>query len=277
MLELPECYTIANQLTETVQGKRIQNVYANTSPHGFAFFFGDPAAYHERLSGKTIDSVHALAGMVELHLGDKRLLLGDGVNIRYFPQGEALPKKHQLHIELEDFSSLVCTVQMYGGMWAFAAGENDDNFYYTVAKEKPSPLTDAFHFAYFEAIAKDAKPTLSAKALLATEQRIPGLGNGVLQDILFNAGIHPKRKVQNLSPKELETLFDSIKETLQQMAMAGGRDTEKDLFGSKGGYQTILSSKTYKAPCKACGDAIVRQAYLGGNVYFCPTCQPLAN
>jgi hypothetical protein len=28
---------------------------------------------------------------------------------------------------------------------------------------------------------------LSLKALLATEQRIPGLGNGVLQDILFKA------------------------------------------------------------------------------------------
>lgn|GEM_PF-2077218 len=30
------------------------------------------------------------------------------------------------------------------------------------------------------------------KAFLATEQRIPGLGNGVLQDILWTARIHPK-------------------------------------------------------------------------------------
>jgi len=27
--------------------------------------------------------------------------------------------------------------------------------------------------------------------------------------------------------------------------------------------------------CPVCGAAIVRQAYLGGNVYFCPVCQPL--
>jgi formamidopyrimidine-DNA glycosylase len=43
---------------------------------------------------------------------------------------------------------------------------------------------------------------LSAKAFLATEQRIPGLGNGVLQDILFTAGIHPKRKMAAISEEE---------------------------------------------------------------------------
>jgi formamidopyrimidine-DNA glycosylase len=59
------------------------------------------------------------------------------------------------------------------------------------------------------------------------------------------------------------------------MTNMGGRDTEKDLFGNIGGYKTILSKNTFKNPCPHCGDAIVKETYLGGAVYFCPTCQSL--
>jgi formamidopyrimidine-DNA glycosylase len=59
------------------------------------------------------------------------------------------------------------------------------------------------------------------------------------------------------------------------MTDLGGRDTEKDMFGHMGGYKTILSKNTLKNPCPNCGNEIVKEAYLGGAVYFCPTCQPL--
>lgn len=274
MLELPEAYTVARQLNETISGKTIQNVYANTSPHGFAFYFGDPAMYHGLLSGNTVDHADAYAGQVEISAGNNKILFHDGVNVRYFGAGETLPKKHQLHIEFDDSTSIVCTVQMYGGLWAFADGAND-NFYYLVAKEKPSPLTDGFDKKYFESLSSGTKPSLSAKAFLATEQRIPGLGNGVLQDILFSARINPRTKINTLSSQNWDTLFDSVKRTISEMTAKGGRDTEKDLFGVSGGYKTVLSSKTLKEPCPVCGGEITRQAYLGGNVYFCPVCQPL--
>jgi len=73
---------------------------------------------------------------------------------------------------------------------------------YDIAKARPSPLTDAFDRAYFAALFAVDTPKLSAKAFLATEQRIPGLGNGVLQDILWTARIHPKRKMGELSEPE---------------------------------------------------------------------------
>ncbi|ULQ60522.1 hypothetical protein K7I13_04275 [Brucepastera parasyntrophica] len=56
-----------------------------------------------------------------------------------------------------------------------------------------------------------------------------------------------------------------------------GRDTERDLFGNSGSYKTILSNKTLNDPCPQCGGMITRQAFLGGNIYFCPVCQPLKN
>ncbi len=180
----------------------------------------------------------------------------------------------QLHLTFDDGSSIICSTQMYGGIWIFPEGQAD-NKNYTAAKEKPAILSDAFNRAYFETLLTEAKPNLSAKAFLATKQRIPGLGNGVLQDILYKSSLHPKTKIGSLSDSQRDKLFDCVKQTISEMAKSGGRDTEKDLFGHSGGYKTIMSSRNLMHPCPSCGGQITRQAYLGGNVYFCSNCQPL--
>lgn len=41
-----------------------------------------------------------------------------------------------------------------------------------------------------------------------------------------------------------------------------------------GGYETKLSRKNI-GYCPHCGSPVQKTAYLGGNVYFCPACQPL--
>jgi formamidopyrimidine-DNA glycosylase len=113
MLEIPESSTIALQLSKAVSGKTVRNVYTNVTPHGFAFFSGDPSTYHDCLSGQTVVGVHALAGLIELGFAGPKLVLGDDLSIRYLVFGESLPEKYQLHIEFEDDSSLICTVKMY--------------------------------------------------------------------------------------------------------------------------------------------------------------------
>nr|WP_256371197.1 MULTISPECIES: hypothetical protein [unclassified Fusibacter] len=164
---------------------------------------------------------------------------------------------------------------MYGGILC-AEDRAIDNPYYQLAKVKPSPLSAAFDLDYFmEMAACDQQQKKSLKGLLATEQSIPGLGNGVLQDILFNAKLHPKRKVNTLSIGEKERLFHSIKTTLLEMVSMGGRNSEKDLYGDVCGYQTKLSSKTVKQPCSLCGGVIVKAAYMGGSIYYCETCQKI--
>jgi formamidopyrimidine-DNA glycosylase len=54
-----------------------------------------------------------------------------------------------------------------------------------------------------------------------------------------------------------------------------GRDTEKDFYGCPGKYKTILSKNTWKNPCPNCGNPIIKEAYMGGAVYYCPSCQKL--
>lgn len=275
MIELPEAIEISRQINESILGKKITNVTVAQSPHKFAWYHGDTNQYHQLLTGKTVGIARGIGTMVEIKAEDAVILFSEGVSIRYHGESEKHPKKHQLLIEFDDYSALSGSIQMYGGLFCFKQGDFE-NQYYSVAQEKPSPLSEQFDQTYFDSIVSDDKNSgLSAKALLATEQRIPGLGNGVLQDILFNAGIHPKRKVKTFTDQDKLNLFNSVKSTLAEMTFQGGRDTEKDLFGCNGGYKTKLSKNTSGKPCAVCGEIIKKEAYLGGSIYYCPGCQKL--
>jgi len=273
MLEIPEAIVVSQQLNQTVKGKRIKSAVAGASPHKFTWYFGEPSEYGAYLGSRIIEKAEPCGGRIEISAEGAVLHFCDGVNLRYHEAGSVLPEKHQLLIAFEDGPALTSTVAMYGGLFAFPAGAMDDNFYYRASKEAVSPLSDAFDYNYFLTLCDEKGLKMSAKAFLATEQRIPGLGNGVLHDILLNAKIHPKRKVNTLSEQERRVLFDSVKFTLAEMRDGGGRDTERDLFGNLGGYKTKLSSNNKALICPHCGSAVVKEAYLGGSIYYCTECQ----
>jgi len=274
MMEIPESHTIANQLDDTIKAKKIITVATENHPHKFASYYEDPNGYSDLLKGKTIEKSSAYGGLVEIIAEDTKIVFGDGANIRYSDDDEDIPEKNQLLIKFDDLSILTCSTQMYAQIHAAIATEYD-YMYYDIAKEKPSPLSDDFTMEYFENLMDEISSNTSIKSFLATNQRIPGLGNGTLHDILFNAKVHHKTKIKKLTIDDKDRLFESVKETLKVMREAKGRDTEKTLFGEPGGYETILSSKTFKDPCPVCGAKIIRESYLGGTIYYCPHCQPL--
>jgi len=276
MIEIPEALTLSGQINNTIRGKQIVNVIADYTPHKFAWYHGEPQKYHEMLVGKTINMATAYGGMVEINADDTSILIGDGVAFRYREKGEKRPAKHQLLLEFNDSSEASASVQMYGGIWCFNTEEGFQNLYYKITKEKPSPLSYEFNEAYFdELISTQSVHKLSTKAFLATEQRIPGLGNGVLQDILWKAKIHPKRKISTLKDENKEVLYSSIKAVLFNMTELGGRDTEKDLHSNNGGYKTMMSKNNVGSSCVFCGGIIKKENYLGGSIYYCENCQLL--
>ena len=272
MIELPESHTLAKQLNQQLIGRSVSALVVNQSPHKFAFFHGNPQDYPARFNKTTFIQATAYGGQVELCFDKQRLVLSDGVNLRYHRDLSTLPSKHQLLMTLDDGSALTITVSMYGMIYGFEE-DSFHNPYYLAAKTSPSVYSTDFTLDYFHSIITHASPKLSLKALLATEQRIPGLGNGVLQDILFLAKHHPKTKVADLDDHAIETLYHQIITTLTQMRDGGGRDTEKDLFGQAGGYVTLLSAKTLLDGCPVCGHDLRKEAYLGGSIYTCPQCQ----
>ena len=277
MIEIPEAYVLSEQIEQTLVGKTIVRATANAHPHSFAMYTGDPAAYGAMLAGKRVTGSnpgtgYTCGGNTEIVCEDMLLVIS--TPIKYHAPDAKPPAKHQLLLEFDDGARMSCTVRMWGSMLCGPVTESNElwSFEYNPL---PDPLTQGFNEAYFDGLFGSVKPSMSAKAFLATEQRIPGLGNGVLQDILFNAGIHPKRKLETMGDADREKLFNSVKSTLAQMRAEGGRDTEKDLHNRAGGYKTILSKNTLQQPCPVCAGELTRQAYLGGNIYFCAVCQPL--
>lgn len=270
MLEFPETINIALQINQHIQGKRVKHVLPPTKPHKFCWFAGEPEAYNAALNGAEVCSTEGFGGYVELSFDNgKCLCFNDGVNLLLTDKGK-VPQNYQLLIEFEDAAALVFTVAMYGGIVLHDGCY--DNQYYLKSKSAISPFDDKFE-TYYRNLLESSKATLSMKAFLATEQRFPGIGNGVLQDILLEAGIHPKRKISTLTGLEQDKLLSGIVSVLKSMTDKGGRDTEKNIFGQFGDYKTKLSKNTLNSGCVQCGGIIIKENYLGGTIYYCPSCQ----
>ena len=274
MIELPEALTLARQLSEAVVGKTVRGVLPPTKPHKFCWWSGEPADYAPQLCGARIVGAKGFGIFVEIEFDNGlSLCVNDGVNVRLIEVANA-PKDYQLLIEFADATALVLTVAMYGGIVLHR--EDYDNTYWQKSRAAMSPFDKAFK-AHFVSLLKSCKPTMSAKAFLATEQRFPGIGNGVVQDVLFAAGIHPKRELGTLEVGDGDRLRKCVVSVLRAMVDGGGRDTEKDLFGNAGQYRTQMSKHTVGCGCPTCGTLIRKEAYMGGSVYYCTTCQPLGN
>ncbi len=270
MMELPEFHVVGKQIDETLTGKQIRRVVANYSPRKWAWFNGDPASYNDRLAGKTIKGSEGLDSHIDIFADNSCLSFTPP--LRYHEDGE-VPKKHQLLLEFEDGTTASSAIEMWGSYHLYDDAGDRPIDELIGADHKPSPLTKGFTESYFRSLIDEEAMKTSVKGLLATKQRIPGVGNGVIQDIMWTARLHPRQAVSELSSQEIANLFKALKEVLMEMTNRGGRDTEKDLFGNYGGYETILSKNTLGDPCPECGKPIEREAYLGGSIYFCRSCQ----
>lgn len=280
MIEAPEALMLAMQLNKIIRDKTINHVIAAQTPHKFTWYHDGPESYPDKLNGKTVKNCSAFGGMVEINMSsDTTLLFCDGANLRYYSPGEKLPVNHQLLVGFSDESCLVVSVRMYGGLFCFTGNKLEGNFssYYLTARTKPQVMSETFDLPYFlRLINEDHAQNKSAKAFLATRQTIPGLGNGVLQDILYMARIHPKTKIKELDDTKKRDLFFCIKKTLQDIYDSNGRNCETDIFGQKGKYIPFLSKDTAGTSCKKCGEYIRKDNYMGGSIYYCPECQPLS-
>ena len=209
---------------------------------------------------------------MELEIEDEVLTFRDGANIRWFAKPQQFKKSKRL-LMFTDGSCLHVTTSMYAAIHVFPKTEGAQDAYYEAELKSCSLLDECFTYENFLSKLHHETEKLSVKAFLATKQRFIGIGNGVCQDILFYAGLHPKRKMNTLTKDEINTLFFSMKQTLQQMVQEGGRDSEKNIYGEKGGYHCVMSAGHYKDGCPKCGGRIQKEQYLGGSIYYCPHCQ----
>ncbi len=275
MIELPEAIVIARQMDATLKGKQIVSGDRGNTPHKFAFANGTSEDYAAIFAGQTVggSTAHGMSILTEIG-ADHTLVLGcGGERISFHTDERTLPKKHQLFVHFADGGYLTVTISGWGNTFLLPRAEVGQHPH--VQQERITPLDDAFTWDYFQALFAPLPPDskTSLKYFIVSEPGLWGLGNGCLQDILFHARLHPRRKAVATSEAERRALYDSVRATLRQMVDQGGRNDEVDLYGQPGGYRRILHSKSVGQPCPNCGAPFEKEQYLGGSIYFCPTCQ----
>lgn len=278
MIELPEAIVFSIQINDTLRGKTVKSAIRGQNPHKFAFSGKHSnIEFSQILKGKTIKKSWANGNVILVEMAPDYLLsLGcGGERILYHKQDKTIPKRHQLLIEFEDQTYLTVTVSGWGEVRLLEA--KDLNNHPHIFFERIDPLSEEFSFSAFEKLINQLpdKKKCSAKKFYVTEPGLRGLGNGVIQDIFLLSKVHPKREMKSLSNEEKKHLYETTRTELQKMVDLGGRDSEKDLFDKLGGYKRILHSKAVNTPCPVCKTLIKKQKYLGGTIYFCPTCQKL--
>ena len=104
------------------------------------------------------------------------------------------------------------------------------------------------------------------KSALMDQERISGIGNIYADEILFQAGIHPKAKAGELQGDALKALFDKRKRVLET---AIDRKADPDDFPRT----YIIPRRQAGASCPKCHGPIETTKVSGRTTYYCPHCQ----
>jgi formamidopyrimidine-DNA glycosylase len=104
------------------------------------------------------------------------------------------------------------------------------------------------------------------KSALMKQEFIAGIGNVYSDEILFQAGIHPKKKASALDQGQLQELFDKAQEVLWT-AIESRADPEK----MPKSY--IIPHRHTDQKCPACGKKLAQEKISGRTAYYCAKCQ----
>lgn len=133
-----------------------------------------------------------------------------------------------------------------------------------------------FTFKKFQEIL-EKRPKSLIGIVLMNQNLIAGIGNIYRSEILFEAGVHPERKVGDLSVEEMRKIFEQIKKILRKaIKMRGTSDSDyRDTSGERGRFHNFL--KVYRLDgevCSKCGEGKIERIKMGQrSVFFCGECQ----
>lgn len=275
MFELPEYVTLAKQINQSLAGKRIHKGMQGNQPHKFVWYNHTHEEFAALTAGKVAGQATAKGRWLFLPLEPGYVLvLGEcGGKMLYHAPGATLPEKYHLCLQFSDDSALTVMTQMWGAMELYEKGEELRRAY--IAGMRPTPVDAEFTWDYFDRFVTDLAQgeSRSVKALLTQDQLLPGLGNAIAQDIMYQAGLHPKHPIAALDQGQRQALFHAILTASNEAINCGGRYDEVDLFGKPGRYVRLMDKNTAGWPCRRCGTTIQKIQYLGGACYVCPQCQ----
>jgi len=232
--------------------------------------------FRKNVVRKTIKSVEGRGKWLFIKLGSDHTLLfnpGMGADVVHFKPNDKLPNKYQIKFTLDDKTGFTIRVWWFCYLHLMHANKFDEHK--LTAKLGTTPLNKRFTLNYFKQLLSRKRGNI--KTFLLDQKNIAGIGNVYIQDILFNAKLHPKRAISSLTGEEVEALYNSIKSILNESIELGGLAYEKDFYGNKGGYGAEQFKIAYKPgrPCPVCKTTIQKIKTGSTGSFICPSCQPL--
>ena len=100
------------------------------------------------------------------------------------------------------------------------------------------------------------------KARLMDQQRLAGLGNLLTDEILWRAGLSPRRAAAGLTVDESAQLLETIVDTVAELDARGGSHTGD-----------LQAARHPGATCPRCGAPLRRDQVGGRTTYWCPAHQ----
>ncbi|MEM2959586.1 MAG: DNA-formamidopyrimidine glycosylase family protein [Candidatus Jordarchaeaceae archaeon] len=108
-------------------------------------------------------------------------------------------------------------------------------------------------------------PRRTVKSFLMDQSVIAGIGNIYSDEILFQAGVRPNRKIGDLTEAEKRGIFRKMREVLEKMVRA-----DANFWGFK---DFLLPYREGGAKCPKCGGALETLKIANRTSYYCPRCQ----
>ncbi len=271
MPELPEVETIKEDLRGLVVGTTIERAEVLAPP-----LVEQPALeeFLSRLEGVGVSGARRRAKhlILELDSGDSLVLqLKIGGQLLLVPPVE------------EPQTALMLVLYLGGGRRLFLRDETGftrarllgaAQLEERLSSLGPEPLEDGFDAGYLAR--KVGSRRAQIKPLLLDQKVVSGIGNIYVDEILYDARIHPRRKANTLSGEEWEALYRAIRENLAAGVEHRGTTVRlyRDVLERPGEHQNYLRVfEKHGRPCPGCEGEIVREKVGGRPSHFCPACQ----
>ncbi len=277
-VEMPEATILTGQMQAELPGKVVAGfgLQGADKLQQMGFFNKDSAAF-ERLVGLTVESVVSRGNTMVMSLtGEQRLILFPeyGGEIVFHRNDRSLPARHHFRLVFSDGSALTVRINSIGGVHALGAEALAEH--YVVKRDfdpdKFEPDDERLSPEVFAELLAGAGRQLKS-VLVGKDAFVVGLSNSAFQDIIYRAGLHPKRKASDLTPAETRALYEAMRFVVTERLRLGGKVGFRDLYGRPGGYEAAMGPAMKDRDCPRCGSAIQKLAHGGGEVFVCPVCQ----
>ncbi|MBI2446346.1 MAG: DNA-formamidopyrimidine glycosylase [Parcubacteria group bacterium] len=293
MPELPEVQTIINDLNKKVKGLTITKVWTDW-PKYFKRSPGHFDGFKKTVTGEKINKVWRLGKNIIFDLsGNKKILIHQKMtghlligkwkveNGKWIAvENGLLAEKVNGYIHVMFWlsnKSMLALSDLRKFAKILVVSEKDFKNLEDVKNIGPDPLKPDFRFNDFKSLVVKKRGVI--KKVLMDQNVVSGIGNIYADDILFIAKIHPLKKIETLSDKELKAIFEATKKILKKAVKLRGTSTSdyRDTSGKKGGYGNVrltYQREGEKCPNK-CGGIIKRIKIGSRSAHFCPKCQKL--